>query len=156
MSSNPKNNAREVLRSIPAVDEILSEFRSGDGYARPSRYEILIQPPNGFAGEGRTELKNIWGLIMNQNSRDGTVRRTSLRCSQISFPGRNYSTIISDNGFVLITFLANLTASNKILISSLWLKKFGFTRGESNGFEECNLTSPLAFGFIMQGVRVNP
>ena len=74
------------------LNEILSEFRSGDGYARPSRYEILIQPPNGFAGEGRTELKNIWGLIMNQNSRDGTVRRTSLRCSQISFPGRTLDT----------------------------------------------------------------
>ena len=74
------------------LNEILSEFRSGDGDARPSRYEILIQPTNGFAGEGRTELKNIWGLIMNQNSRDGTVRRTSLRCSQISFPGRTLDT----------------------------------------------------------------
>ena len=74
------------------LNEILSEFRSGDGYARPSRYEILIQPPNGFAGEGKNELKNVWGLIMNQNSGDGTVRRTSLRCSQISFPGRTLST----------------------------------------------------------------
>ena len=26
MRSNPKDNAREVLRSIPSVDEILSEF----------------------------------------------------------------------------------------------------------------------------------
>ena len=41
------------------LNEILSEFRSGDGYARPSRYEILIQPPNGFAGEGRNDLKNV-------------------------------------------------------------------------------------------------
>ena len=79
------------------LNEILSEFRSGDGYARPSRYEILIQPPNGFAGEGRSELKNIWGLIMNQNSRDGTVRRTSLRCSQISFPGRTIETTPDTN-----------------------------------------------------------
>jgi len=70
------------------LNEILSEFRSGDGYARPSRYEILIQPPNGFSGEGRSELKNIWALIMSQNVADSTVRRTSLRCSQISFPGR--------------------------------------------------------------------
>ena len=70
------------------LNEILSQFRSGDGYARPSRYEILIQPPNGFSGEGRSELKNIWALIMGQNEGDGTVRRTSLRCSQISFPGR--------------------------------------------------------------------
>ena len=70
------------------LNEILSEFRSGDGYARPSRYEILIQPPNGFSGEGRSELKNIWALIMGQNVADSTVRRTSLRCSQISFPGR--------------------------------------------------------------------
>jgi hypothetical protein len=70
------------------LNEILSQFRSGDGYARPSRYEILIQPPNGFSGEGRSELKNIWALIMGQNVADSTVRRTSLRCSQISFPGR--------------------------------------------------------------------
>jgi len=70
------------------LNEILSEFRSGDGYARPSRYEILIQPPNGFSGEGRSQLKNIWALIMGQNVADSTVRRTSLRCSQISFPGR--------------------------------------------------------------------
>ena len=32
------------------LNEILSEFRSGDGYARPSRYEVLIQPPNGVNG----------------------------------------------------------------------------------------------------------
>ena len=70
------------------LNEILSEFRSGDGYARPSRYEILIQPPNGFKGGGRSEEKNLWALIMGQNEGDGTVRRTSLRCSQISFPGR--------------------------------------------------------------------
>ena len=74
------------------LNEILSEFRSGDGYARPSRYEILIQPPNGFSGEGRSELKNIWALIMGQNVADSTVRRTSLRCSQISFPGRTLET----------------------------------------------------------------
>ena len=74
------------------LNEILSEFRSGDGFARPSRYEVLIQPPNGFAGEGRNELKNTWGLIMNDNSGDGTVRRTSLRCSQVSFPGRTLQT----------------------------------------------------------------
>ena len=70
------------------LNEILSQFRTSDGYARPSRYEILIQPPNGFSGEGRSELKNIWALIMGQNVADSTVRRTSLRCSQISFPGR--------------------------------------------------------------------
>ena len=70
------------------LNEILSQFRSGDGYARPSRYEILIQPPNGFKGGGRSEEKNLWALIMGQNEGDGTVRRTSLRCSQISFPGR--------------------------------------------------------------------
>ena len=74
------------------LNEILSQFRSGDGYARPSRYEILIQPPNGFSGEGRSELKNIWALIMGQNVADSTVRRTSLRCSQISFPGRTLET----------------------------------------------------------------
>ena len=74
------------------LNEILSEFRSGDGYARPSRYEILIQPPNGFSGEGRSQLKNIWALIMGQNVADSTVRRTSLRCSQISFPGRTLET----------------------------------------------------------------
>jgi len=74
------------------LNEILSGFRSGDGYARPSRYEIFIQPPNGVAGEGRSELRNIWALVMNQNSADDTVRRTSLRCSQVSFPGRTLDT----------------------------------------------------------------
>ena len=36
--------------SYAILNEILGEFRTNDGFARPSRYEILLLPPTGARG----------------------------------------------------------------------------------------------------------
>ena len=52
------------------LDEVFAEFRSDDGFARPSRYEILLEPPS---------LKNdtnFWQRIMGDNIKEGISRKT--------------------------------------------------------------------------------
>ena len=68
------------------LDEIFAEFRSDDGLARPSRYEIQLFPPYG------KDNANIFQRIMQGNAGDGDIRKTSLRCQSIEFPGRNLDT----------------------------------------------------------------
>ena len=63
--------------------------------------------------------------------------------SVIFFPGRTSSIIISESGFVFITFLDNLTLSSKLLISSLWLRKFGLIFGRSSGLDELIVTKDV-------------
>ena len=66
-----------------ALDEIFAEFRSDDGFARPSRYEVFFFPP---VSRSRT---NIFAQIMGQSVADQTARKTALRCESFEFPGRN-------------------------------------------------------------------
>ena len=68
------------------LDEIFAEFRSGDGFARPSRYEIMLQPPMG------KNTGNIFQQLMGETNGSGDIRKTSLRCQSIEFPGRNLDT----------------------------------------------------------------
>ena len=78
------------------LNEILGTYRSDDGIARPSRYEVLLLPPTG--------VRNIKGFssnmsagIMGESLGDGTVRQTSIRCESIQFPGRNLDTAPDTN-----------------------------------------------------------
>ena len=66
-----------------ALDEIFAEFRSDDGFARPSRYEVFFFPP-----VSRSQT-NIFAQVMGQTVADQTARKTSLRCESFEFPGRN-------------------------------------------------------------------
>ena len=75
-----------------SMEEVLSGYRTKDGFARANRYEVMLHVPNGFRGTGEANLQNISPAIMNQAKGDGTVRKTGLRCESISFPGRNLDT----------------------------------------------------------------
>ena len=66
-----------------ALDEIFAEFRSDDGFARPTRYEVFFFPP-----VSRSQT-NIFAQVMGQTVADQTARKTSLRCESFEFPGRN-------------------------------------------------------------------
>ena len=66
-----------------ALDEIFAEFRSDDGFARPTRYEVFFFPP-----VSRSQT-NIFAQIMGQTVADQTARKTALRCESFEFPGRN-------------------------------------------------------------------
>ena len=60
------------------IGELLATFRTQDGgYARPSRYEVIIGPPARYtqqAGAGNNKNKDV-------------VRKTSLEMAAVSFPG---------------------------------------------------------------------
>ena len=66
------------------LNEILGTYRSRDGIARPARYEVVILPPAGM--QGRTALSNSEG-----------ARNVSLKCENISIPGRNIDTTPDTN-----------------------------------------------------------
>ena len=74
------------------LNEVLGEFRSDDGFALPSRYEVIVLPPAGVRGRPKGALNNVFKKVMQENTREGTTRRVSLRCESISFPGRNLDT----------------------------------------------------------------
>jgi len=79
------------------INEVLSGYRSQDGFARANRYEVMLHSPSGEKGTGKNNLQNIYSKIMNVARGDGTVRKTGLRCEAISFPGRNLDTTPDTN-----------------------------------------------------------
>ena len=90
----PKFNLGKVLEGTAYVvlNEILAEFRSDDGYALPSRYEVVLLPPQGTRGKPQGALSNIFAKVMQENTGEGTTRKTGLQCESIEFPGRNLDT----------------------------------------------------------------
>ena len=95
----PKFNLGKVLEGTAygVLNEILAEFRSDDGYALPSRYEVVILPPQGTRGKPQGALSNIFAKVMQENTGEGTTRKTGLQCESISFPGRNIDTAPDTN-----------------------------------------------------------
>ena len=68
-------------KSFASLGNLISEYQNNGGFARPSRYEIVITPPAGLG---------ITGIALGGIS--NTIRKTSLACESISFPGRNIDT----------------------------------------------------------------
>ena len=85
--------------SYAVLNEILGEYRTNEGFSRPSRYEILLLPPTGVRGTASNggDVTNIFSKVMGEALGNGTVRSTSLRCEAISFPGRNLDTTPDTN-----------------------------------------------------------
>ena len=85
--------------SYAVLNEILGEYRTNEGFSRPSRYEILLLPPTGVRGSASNggDVTNIFSRVMGEALGNGTVRSTSLRCEAISFPGRNLDTTPDTN-----------------------------------------------------------
>ena len=80
---NPFGSAVEGP-AFGVLNEVLGTYRSKDGIARPSRYEVIISPPRGAGNEFSSMLTK-------------DVREVSLKCENISFPGRNIDTITDTN-----------------------------------------------------------
>ena len=95
----PKFNLGKVLEGTAygVLNEILAEFRSDDGYALPSRYEVVLLPPQGSSGRPKGALSNIFAKVMQENTGEGTTRKTGLQCESIEFPGRNLDTTEDTN-----------------------------------------------------------
>ena len=90
----PKFNIGGLLEGTAygVINEVLSGFRSDDGYAKPSRYEVTLHPPSGARGKSTGLNTNLMSILMPQKTSEGTTRQTSLRCESIEFPGRNLDT----------------------------------------------------------------
>ena len=67
------------------INEVLATFRTQDGgYAKPSRYEVIIAPPPSYYAKVNQENKA--GLDAPKAPKD-VVRKTSLEMAAVSFPG---------------------------------------------------------------------
>ena len=95
----PKLNLGRLLEGTAygVLNEILAEFRSDDGFALPSRYEVVILPPQGTRGKPKGALNNVFSKVMEENTGEGTTRKVGLQCETIDFPGRNLDTAPDTN-----------------------------------------------------------
>ena len=78
------------------LNEILGLVRGTDGIAKQTRYEVILIPPTGARGTNTTP-SNAFASQMSDLTGDGTARATSLKCEQISMPGRNIDTAPDNN-----------------------------------------------------------
>ena len=64
------------------LNEVIGLYRGKDGIASPSRYEVVILPPTGSPTNPFTSALTA----------TDSARNVSLKCENISFPGRNIDT----------------------------------------------------------------
>ena len=72
------------------LNDLLSAFRSNDGFAQPNRYEVLILPPPKLGGG---PVSNIFSGAERQSD----ARAISLRAQNVTLPGRNLATAQESN-----------------------------------------------------------
>ena len=79
------------------LNDVLSIFHDNEGYAQPSRYEVLIFAPSKRGGAVNND--NMWASPNVGRELRGTqkMREISLRCESVSLPGRNLSTGTDSN-----------------------------------------------------------
>tara|TARA_B100001094_G_scaffold229268_1_gene223886 strand:+ start:464 stop:1174 length:711 start_codon:yes stop_codon:yes gene_type:complete len=78
---------------------VLNEFLSimhEDGFARPSRFEVVLLPPSKITNLG---MDNVARFQLDDFAADGTTRHASLKCSEINMPGRVMNMTTDDNHF---------------------------------------------------------
>ena len=76
------------------LNELLGTFRGRDGYAKPTKFEVIITPPSGYRGSGQ-DSNNIFGA--NLNSQRDIIRKVSMETSQVSFPGMTLESVEDTN-----------------------------------------------------------
>ena len=78
------------------LNELLGVVRGTDGIARSTRYEALFLPPSGARGT-RNAPTNAMSSQMANLTGSNTAREVSLKCEQISMPGRRIDTEPDNN-----------------------------------------------------------
>jgi hypothetical protein len=78
--------------SFGVMNDILSEFRSNEGYARPNKYEVIIYKPALQSNNSESENVNRQDI----NSVTG-MDKISMRCESVTMPGRTLSTTADSN-----------------------------------------------------------
>jgi len=67
------------------LNELLAGFRTDDGYAMPSRYEVILTPPSAGFNLSSLEQQRI-------GEQKDVVRKVSMEMSQVAFPGMTLET----------------------------------------------------------------
>ena len=111
-----------------ALNNFLSEYRDDNGYALPSRYEVIITPPSKLAADVA-----------------GNIRKISLRCESVDLPGRSLNTTLDSNmygiapsivdgitfgGTINMTFQASSDLEERVFFES-W-QELAWNRGTWN------------------------
>ena len=78
------------------LNELLGIVRGTDGIARSARYEVLCLPPSGARGT-RNAPTNAMAGQMAELTGSNVAREVSLKCEQITMPGRRIDTEPDNN-----------------------------------------------------------
>lgn len=68
------------------LNDILSEFRSNEGYAKPNKYEVIIYPPISHSAN-KLSSPGAGRPVSGQ-----AMKNLALRCESVQLPGRNLTT----------------------------------------------------------------
>jgi len=74
------------------LNDILSEFRANEGYARPNHYEVMIYKPALHTQNTASENKNADDIKGVTN-----MDKIAMRCESVTLPGRTLSTVDDTN-----------------------------------------------------------
>ena len=74
------------------LNDILSEFRSNEGYARPNHYEVVIYKPTLWSSNPESENDNRFDIDTVTD-----MDKISMRCESVTLPGRTLSTVDDGN-----------------------------------------------------------
>ena len=77
-------------KSYANLGNMIAQYQDQGGFARPSRYEIIITPPS--PDRFYSNPRNFANRLDTLGGLSETLRQTSLACESISFPGRNIDT----------------------------------------------------------------
>ena len=72
------------------LNDILSGFRSNEGYALPNRYEVIISPPAKLGGGNQENM-------FANKEKDSNIRDISMRVESVILPGRTLTTVAESN-----------------------------------------------------------
>lgn len=79
-----------------SLNQLVGVFQSREGYAKPNRYEVEIYFPKQVSLEiEKSQTEKVMDTINNLITADtfDGQRKMSLRCNQVSFPGKNLRTV---------------------------------------------------------------
>ena len=71
------------------MNDALSAYHSNEGYALPSRYEVVIKPP--------AKINNNQQNIFNNAGSNTELRKLSLKAESVNLPGRTLTTTTDSN-----------------------------------------------------------
>lgn len=78
------------------LNDFLAGYRDDSGFARPSRFEVLVLPPSklkiGSSSNGKTKFEDAFTDIFNQMTTPQMMKNISMKCKSITMPGRNLDT----------------------------------------------------------------